>query len=280
MASDPRRFDAITKVVSDQRRQLDDIQSTVLSRVSSHTHPYIPLSTVTAKGDLLVATASGVVATQPVGSNNQVLIADSSQSDGLRYGAAIPVVASTGSITGPFTDQVIINSTDRMLYLYDGSAWVAFLATGGNTAATTHESRYEQRTLQTLTTSTDTKLKFDSINTSCSDVTASGTGNTDFNLVRGGLWAITAAVRYVAGTAGERHIFIQTGTTFNAANRFASQTAVNVGTAPVTVTCSAVIRFAANTSICVGGWQNNGGNLNTDVGFGGTAHLSMAWIRP
>lgn len=38
MASDPRRFDDITKVVRDSRRQLDDVQSTVLSRLAAHKH--------------------------------------------------------------------------------------------------------------------------------------------------------------------------------------------------------------------------------------------------
>jgi hypothetical protein len=223
MATDPRRFDQIAKVVADDRRQLNDVSSTLLARLAAHTHSaYAGTSHSHAESD----------------------------------------------VTSLVTD------------LAGKALTVHTHAATDITAATLHESRYEQRTLQTLTTSTDTKLKFDSINTSCSDITASGTGNTDFNLIRGGLWVITAAVRYVAGTSGERHIFIQTGTVFNAANRFASQTAVNVGTAPVTVTCSAAIRFAANTSICVGGWQNNGGNLNTDVGFGGTAHLSMSWLRP
>jgi hypothetical protein len=46
----------------------------------------IPLSTVTAKGDLIVATASGTVTRQAVGSDGQLLIADSTQADGLKWG--------------------------------------------------------------------------------------------------------------------------------------------------------------------------------------------------
>lgn len=42
-------------------------------------------SIVTAKGDLIVATASGSVINQPVGTNNQVLMADSAQADGVRW---------------------------------------------------------------------------------------------------------------------------------------------------------------------------------------------------
>lgn len=45
----------------------------------------IPLSTVTAKGDLIVATASGTVTRQAVGNNGQILTADSTQSDGVKW---------------------------------------------------------------------------------------------------------------------------------------------------------------------------------------------------
>jgi hypothetical protein len=49
---------------------------------------YLPSSLVDAKGDLLVGTAADAVARKAVGSDGQVLIADSSQADGLRWGAA------------------------------------------------------------------------------------------------------------------------------------------------------------------------------------------------
>jgi hypothetical protein len=45
----------------------------------------IPLSTVTTKGDLIVATASGTVARQAVGSNGQVLTVDSTQTNGVKW---------------------------------------------------------------------------------------------------------------------------------------------------------------------------------------------------
>lgn len=45
-------------------------------------------STLTTKGDLYVATASNVVARQGVGTDGQVLIADSAQTNGVRWGAA------------------------------------------------------------------------------------------------------------------------------------------------------------------------------------------------
>lgn len=52
-------------------------------------HPqYIMESVVTAKGDLLVATASGTVDNVPVGSNDSVLVADSTATAGVKWAAA------------------------------------------------------------------------------------------------------------------------------------------------------------------------------------------------
>ncbi|MEU1731382.1 hypothetical protein [Streptosporangium sp. NPDC020145] len=47
-------------------------------------------STVTAAGDLLVATASGVVSRRAVGANGQVLTADSGQPDGVKWATPAP----------------------------------------------------------------------------------------------------------------------------------------------------------------------------------------------
>lgn len=48
----------------------------------------IPKSTVTTKGDLIVATASGVVTRVGVGSNTQVLTADSTTASGVKWAAS------------------------------------------------------------------------------------------------------------------------------------------------------------------------------------------------
>jgi hypothetical protein len=45
----------------------------------------LPISTFTAKGDIIVGTGSGTYTVQPVGSNGQILTADSTQSDGIKW---------------------------------------------------------------------------------------------------------------------------------------------------------------------------------------------------
>jgi hypothetical protein len=231
MASDPRRFDGITKVVRDQRRMLEDTNSTVLSRLA-----------------------------------------------GLRFPRVVTTVVG---LTARYTGEIVLNTTDALLYRYDGSAWVGFSAIGGSTAATLHEVRYEQHSSQSLVTNTDTKIKFDTAIYTSSDVTASGTGNTDFQLNRAGLWRASAAVRYDTDFGGnERHLFLQTGTVFNTTNRIDWQTAVNVDIAPASVSCSTEFRAAAGSSVFAAGWQNSGNTIATDVAFGGAEHLTLTWLRP
>jgi hypothetical protein len=60
-----------------------------------------------------------------------------------------------------------------------------------------------------------------------------------------------------------------------------SSTAIpNVSTLPVTVSTASIFRVTANTVVIVGCWQNSGGNVVSDVGFGGTNHISLVWLRP
>lgn len=58
----------------------------------------VGLSTAfTAKGDLVVGTGSGTYATQPVGGKNQLLLADSSQADGVRWGDDKDIMSIMGA---------------------------------------------------------------------------------------------------------------------------------------------------------------------------------------
>jgi hypothetical protein len=57
----------------------------------------IASSLVTTKGDLIVATGSGTVVRKGVGTNNQVLMADSAQADGVKYAnEATATLTTTG----------------------------------------------------------------------------------------------------------------------------------------------------------------------------------------
>jgi hypothetical protein len=63
----------------------------------------VPETVVTAKADLLVGLSSGVVDNLPVGTNGQVLTADSAQTLGVKW-------ASTSSYSAPTLGSTVINS--------------------------------------------------------------------------------------------------------------------------------------------------------------------------
>ena len=72
---------------------------------------YILKSTVTAKGDLIGGTSSSNVLRVPVGTNGQVLTADSSISTGMKWATAV-TTSTTTNLTGFITGNgATINST-------------------------------------------------------------------------------------------------------------------------------------------------------------------------
>jgi hypothetical protein len=125
---------------------LDGVTSAIQTQINAQ----IPKSIVTAKGDLIVATGSGTVVAQAVGSNGQVLTANSAQADGVEW--ATPAVSggmtliSTTSLTGT---TVTLNSfsgyTDLQLVIIGayGSNQNTFRARfNSDTGANYYEGQY------------------------------------------------------------------------------------------------------------------------------------------
>jgi hypothetical protein len=84
----------------------------------------IPATAFTAKGDLLVGTGSGTYVAQAVGANGTVLIADSAQADGVRWGAASSGLTwslkSTTTMSGAISRTVSSLSSKAYLILFEG----------------------------------------------------------------------------------------------------------------------------------------------------------------
>jgi hypothetical protein len=81
----------------------------------------ISSSVVTTKGDLIVATGSGVVTNQAVGTNGQVLTADSTQADGVIWATPSSggmTLLSTTSLSGATTTVSGISGSYKELVIY------------------------------------------------------------------------------------------------------------------------------------------------------------------
>lgn len=187
--------------------------------------------------------------------------------------SSIPVVTATSQITSPYEGMLIMNSTDDMIYVRRSSAWVAAVATGD----TFHEARYYQNTAQTVANTADVKLYFDTAVTTCADVVASGTNNTDFTLQRSGLWLLSAGVRYPSATAGERHVFIGTSSDMAIGNRITGASA-HIATT-TTLSCTTTARLNSGTVVVAGTYQSSGASRALSIS-GQTIFISLVWLRP
>jgi len=97
-------------VTSTELGYVDGVTSAIQTQINAQ----IPKSTVTAKGDLLVATGSGTIVAQAVGANGTVLTADSAQADGVIWSAPASggmTLLSTTSLSGAAT--ITVNSISQ-----------------------------------------------------------------------------------------------------------------------------------------------------------------------
>lgn len=91
----------------------------------------VPLSTVTTKGDLIVATGAGAVARQGVGTDGQILLADSTQTAGVRWATPAYVSTTNGAVTTASNSSgvvrnIFVNTGDPTGGV-DGDVWLKYV---------------------------------------------------------------------------------------------------------------------------------------------------------
>jgi hypothetical protein len=197
-------------------------------------------------------------------------------------------VAALADVTDPYSGQLVILSTDSMLYRWTGSAWLGVL----HTAVNGGHAKYKRTSAQAnaFVAATWVRQAFDvAVNTSA-DVVPNGSSD-QFTLQRGGTWDIDASVRAnITNVAAMRY---QLGI-FPGASPGTSAykvTTVNEPLADTNSTNLAVAvrrRFAAGDIICIAGIRtgNSGGGggnnaaseaNSTDEGW---CQLDLRWVGP
>jgi hypothetical protein len=101
---------------------LDGVTSAIQTQINSKIGQSTAInpSTVTTKGDILVATGSGTIVRQGVGTDGQVLVADSAQADGVNWAtpaAGGMTLISTTTLTGASVTLSSIPQTYKNLVL-------------------------------------------------------------------------------------------------------------------------------------------------------------------
>ncbi|WP_432482601.1 hypothetical protein [Kineococcus esterisolvens] len=93
----------------------------------------------------------------------------------------------------------------------------------------------------------------------------------------GGIYIITATLRWLAGAPGERYFNVIRDTNRN--DRLAHAGGSYDGAAPVTLNLSAVVSMEAGDSVLAYAYQKTGGPLGLDLAFSGPL-LAVGLIRP
>lgn len=121
---------ALTTVSATELGYLDGVTSAVQTQINSKIGQSTAInpSTITTKGDLIVGTGNGTFVRQGVGTNGQVLTADSAQADGVTWATVTSGLTqiSTGTLSGTALNLTSIPGSYNKLTLllenfYDGA---------------------------------------------------------------------------------------------------------------------------------------------------------------
>jgi len=130
---------ALGAVTATELGYVDGVTSAIQTQIDAKlatataSSTYVPKSTVTAKGDLLVATGSGTVVAQAIGTDGQYLQADSTQADGVKWAAVSTGYTWTQRLAGDGNRFYDIAYNGSNLYVAVGLAGKLYSSPDGVT---------------------------------------------------------------------------------------------------------------------------------------------------
>jgi hypothetical protein len=134
---------ALTTVSATELGYLDGVTSAVQTQIDSKIGQSTAInpSTVTTKGDILVATGSGTIVRQGVGTDGQVLVADSAQADGVNW-----VTPASGAVGLTLKRASIDAISWRDIATNGSNIWVIVGAAGSISSSTDGGATWTSRT--------------------------------------------------------------------------------------------------------------------------------------
>jgi hypothetical protein len=173
------------------------------------------------------------------------------------------------ALSGVAAGFLVLQLDDNTFWGWNGATWVGFGdgttggggGGGGGGSGTFIEGQWRATANQAIPNSTDTVLGFGTTETTSAVVTraTSGAGHK-FTLANTATYAITAVVRFAAGSAGSRFIELRN----SAQNTGYVADGDQGGPAAATRHFSLTKQFTAGTELVVIGAQTSGGSLSTE----------------
>lgn len=195
----------------------------------------------------------------------------------------VPAVSDYSGITDPYPGQLVVNTTDNMVYRWNGSAWVGSVALGGSTAATRHAAFYYATANQSIATGADRRVLFGGSLLTCDDVSAATvSGGTEFTVNRAGLWRVEYSVRFAAGV-NDKERYAALVDSANPSVKYASDSAPS-NTAqdalPISLGASKSVPLQAGAKLAVMVYQGDTNPVNVIPGEGYETSISLTWDGP
>jgi hypothetical protein len=172
------------------------------------------------------------------------------------------------ALSGISAGFLALQLDDDTFWGWNGATWVGFGdgttsggGGGGGSSSAFIEGQWRATANQTFPNNTDTVIGFGTTETTSAVVTraTSGAGHK-FTLANTATYAITAVVRFAAGTAGSRFIELRNSAQ---STGYISQ-GDQGGPAAATRSFSLTKQFTAGTELVVIGSQSSGGSLSTE----------------
>jgi hypothetical protein len=222
---------------------------------------------IDAKGDIIAGTAADTAARLAVGTNGQVLKANSATATGLEWaadsaGMTNPMTTTGDTIyssSGSTPARLGIGSSGQVLTVASGVPSWATPSAGGSTYSGAYV--YNSSATQTLTTGTWTIVTYDSeyYDTNTYHSTATNTGRMTIPSGKTGYYQIKASAVFVSNTTGYRQLRLQK----NGASVIISGEAISgTGSQYPGISLNATLYLAAGDYIELNAIQTSGGNLD------------------
>lgn len=253
------------------------VQYTILAAAPSPSSPVSLIVRTTNDGGLLGVASTTERALIGAADGMQIYRSDKDWVEIYEGGAGawrvqtVPITANLADITAPVTNQLVLLSTDGMVYRYTGSLWRGVMHTLDGAG----QARYQAITTQSVPNTTDTKMNFPVATNTSADFSIAGNNTITCN--RAGWIRVSASMRFTT-SAGSGEVFMFIGDGAASTTRYAIDS--KFSTNPVSMAISDEFRVAAGATLSLYTWQSGGGARVTDVtDAGGSNHLAVSWLR-
>lgn len=219
---------------------------------------------MTTKGDLVPATGSGTFSRLGVGTNNQVLLADSTQTTGIKWAAsATSTLTTKGDLLGASAANTLARvgvGTDGQVLTADSTQTTGLKWASASSSSTAVGCYIYKSGSQSINSSTATAVTFDSESFDTDNLHSTTTNTSRITIPSGkaGKYQVNATILFANNTSGLRRIELW----LNGSIYQQDSMAVSSNDGRAFMTIASILNLSAGDYLEIYVFQNTGGALN------------------